>query len=104
MNVEDIPADDLMTMTARFVRGFKALGCDPHCHCCEKKIEVGMKFKLAFIKRPQYNILSGPDSADEMLCYHCTPAKLLALEKAARNASMERLRRGGFTRAPQDKG
>ena len=94
--VDDIAPDEMCTMTAQLDRAFRALDCEPECHCCEKPILIGHKFKLAYIKRPEGGWID-PESTDEMLCYHCSPAKLLAMEKVAMDARDAR-RSGGFTR------
>ncbi len=90
--VEDIPPDEIVEMTVTLDRAFRAVGCEPECHCCEKPILIGHKFKLALVVDPFYK-----QSTDQMLCYHCTPAKLLEAEKAVRFAYAQR-QAGGFTR------
>lgn len=49
--IENIPADELIVMSAIFHRAFNAAGCDPMCHCCQTMIPVGAKFKLATIRK-----------------------------------------------------
>lgn len=95
--IDDIPPDEMIELTESMKRAFLALDCDPECHCCGKPIEIGQKFKLAYIERPKGG-WTDPDSTDEMLCYHCTPEKLLAQEKEQRE-ERERRSRGGYTRA-----
>ena len=99
MNVADIPADDLLTLTAPMARAFRTEGCEPACHCCGKDIEIGRKFKLAFIPTPStYCPQFVPQGEDVMLCYHCTPAKLVEVRERQRKAR-ERQRAGhGFIR------
>ena len=63
--IDQIPADQTVVMTATLERAFKAAGCDPTCHCCQAEITIGEAFKLAMI-----------DATDEMLCDNCTPHKL----------------------------
>lgn len=50
MTVEEIPSDELVKMTKFWHRAFNAAGCDPICHCCQKKLPTGSKFKLATIE------------------------------------------------------
>jgi hypothetical protein len=50
MTIEEIPADEVTVMTADLHRLFNAAGCDPWCHCCHKKLKVGMNFKLATVE------------------------------------------------------
>lgn len=88
--LDAIDADEICTLTETLDRAFRAAGCVPECHCCGRTIRTGRKFKLAYIERTQWPHVS----TDEMLCYRCTPAKLLEKE----NAQLERMTRGGFTR------
>ncbi len=46
MNVEDIPANELVKMTKKLDRLFRAVGCVPMCHNCKESIPVGQKFKI----------------------------------------------------------
>ena len=92
--IDDIPADEEVILTATMDRAFKVLGCDPTCHCCEEEINIGDVFKLACV-----------DNEDEMLCAKCTPEQLIAKQKAAQAeavqlslASASYLRSGGFSR------
>lgn len=50
MTVEEIPSDELVTMTDFWHRAFNASGCDPMCHCCKKMIPVDNYFKLSTIE------------------------------------------------------
>ncbi len=89
MNINEIPSNELVVMTDFWHRAFNAAGCDPGCHCCEKSIPAGAKFKLSTIRdsKEQYtnhpNILQDAiDQYDEivetkevMLCDECTPEK-----------------------------
>ncbi len=96
--VDDIPADDVVELTAAIARAFRTEGCEPTCHCCNKAIAIGRKFKLAFIPIPPANcsqFATKPEGNDVMLCYRCTPAKLVVeLEKRARARARERAGRG----------
>ncbi len=47
--IEDIPADEIVTMTEYWHKAFKASGCSPMCHCCFKKINIGNGFKLGTV-------------------------------------------------------
>lgn len=89
MTIEEIPSDELVTMTDFWHRAFNAAGCNPGCHCCEKLIPVGTNFKLSTIKdaKPQHtnypDILQGAineydnivETKEVMLCARCTPEK-----------------------------
>jgi len=97
MTIDDIEPDEICEMTALLDRAFRAVDCEPECHCCKKPILIGQNFKLAYIKRPDSYVLR--DSTDEMLCEKCTPAKLLRAEKKARTSMLAyRQQHGGFTR------
>lgn len=84
-NLEEIPADVVVEMTAELTRAFKICDCDPTCHCCGKAIEPGTKFKLAYIRSLddfsvtyQHGFTS---NEDEMLCRDCTAADLITYKK-----------------------
>ncbi len=63
--IDDIPADEEVVLTATLDRMFKAAGCDPTCHCCENALDIGDTFKLACV-----------DVDDQMLCANCTTEDL----------------------------
>lgn len=75
MKIEEIPADEVVKMTANLSRLFKAGGCAPMCHACAEKIKVGDNFKLSTIVSAirrgsmNYTDLSG---REVMLCEKCT--------------------------------
>lgn len=84
--IEQIPADEVIEMTALFHRLFNAGGCNPMCHCCMKMLPVGSIFKLSTveqmlyemaegnIRRYGYKIRTGEVKTKEvMLCEDCTP-------------------------------
>ena len=96
VKVADIPADDVLTLTAALARAFRTENCEPACHCCGKDIQIGRKFKLAFIPSKEPLSLFS-DGHDVMLCYHCTPAKLAIAREKERVARMRRAGHG-FTR------
>ena len=57
MNVEEMPADELVVMTQHWHKAFNVHGCNPMCHCCGKFIGVGEKFKLATtLVRPEWHV------------------------------------------------
>ncbi len=77
MNVEDIKPDEIVVLTEEMRRVFVAAGCEPECHACFKRLNLGVSFKLATVKRRRQ---SGHDRVryDVMLCATCTPADLPA--------------------------
>lgn len=104
MKVADIPADDVLMLTAALARAFRAENCEPACHCCGKGIEIGRKFKLAFIPTPSANcsqFATAPEGEDVMLCYHCTPAKLAVVREKQRKARARERAGRGFIREHQ---
>lgn len=79
MSIEEIPADELVEMTELWHRSFNAAGCNPVCHCCDKMINVGDKFKLGVTStfRTYPDIKTGEykrydNSIDVMLCDNCS--------------------------------
>lgn len=102
--INEIKSDVLMGMTENLIRAFRIKGCDPACHCCNKKIEAGDKFKLAEVKA----VVAGSfyedaklETNDEMLCGKCTPVELANSRKKQRKRDKSRWmagRTGGFTR------
>lgn len=89
MTLDDIPADEMRTMTKDMARLFLAAKCEPECHCCFADIEVGMRFQLASV-----------DGTDEMLCYECSPSDLVEKRNRDKRALEARLARpyGGYSR------
>ncbi len=75
--LDDIPADETLTLTKHIDRLFRAAGCEPTCHCCQEKIEVGETFKLATV--PPYKAVWNPtdETEDVMLCHQHSAADLL---------------------------
>ena len=83
MNLDDINANEPVTMTADLVRLFRAAGCSPTaCHACGKKLLVGHVFKLVPHTKP------GQAASDEMCCDKCDSRKLDARDQ--RNATERR--------------
>lgn len=82
MNVEEIPANEVVIMTDFWHRSFNAAGCNPACHCCDRLITVDDKFKLGItstfrnypsIKTGEYERYD--NNIDVMLCDKCTVKK-----------------------------
>ena len=46
MTLDEVPADQIMTLTPELDRAFKAAGCKPECHVCRNTIVVGKDFEL----------------------------------------------------------
>lgn len=87
MNLEEIPADEIVVLSAQLNRAFRSVGCQPGCHCCKKSIDVGDEFKLAMVEQVEAAGLSSRmrgEPRDEMLCTDCTPAKLLRKRRKAK--------------------
>ena len=85
--LNDIPADEIIVLSAQFDRAFRAVGCTPSCHCCRTSLEIGDKFKLAMVEQVEAAGLSSRmrgEPRDEMLCTDCTPAKLLRKRRKAK--------------------
>lgn len=79
MNIEEIPADKLVAMTANLSRLFKAGGCAPMCHACATSIKVGQNFKLStLVTAVMKGSLNYTDleSREVMLCENCTTTDL----------------------------
>lgn len=72
--IDDIPADETLTMTPILIRAFRAVGCIPSCHCCLKDIAAGQDFKLATVRaKHKYDM----ENTDQMLCGKCTPQMMV---------------------------
>lgn len=96
MKIEEIPADKIVTMTKELHRLFKAGGCAPMCHACNKKLTVGESFKLSTlvtaVRKGSLNY-TDLESREVMLCDTCTTEDLnkpeidkIKIEKARRAA------------------
>lgn len=79
MNIEEIPSDEIMAMTEKWHRAFKAAGCAPMCHCCVKELLPESKFKLATVDtHSNKSANSGistwgtTETREVMLCDMCT--------------------------------
>lgn len=85
--IDKIVADVETVMTSVLIRAFKALGCNPACHCCGKELKDGNIFKLAMVTTRPYwsygDMAPSPttETSDEMLCAVCTPERLIAVRK-----------------------
>ncbi len=74
MVLDDVPANTIMALTPELDRLFRFAKCNPTCHACKAKIEVGESFQLLSL-----------DGKDEMLCVACDREKLIeAKAEAAR--------------------
>ena len=99
--IDKIAADEEVIMTSSLKRAFLTEGCDPACHCCKRKIEIGETFKLAFMvtKNPE-QASKHDNNQDEMLCSECSPQMLIDIRK--KQHSNEVIRRNkptwGFSR------
>ncbi len=87
MTLDDIPADQEIQINAEIVRLFRAAGCDPGCHCCLRKIEIGDLFQLAT-----------NDGRDVMLCDRCNVDDLIAAKIKRKRARERNVRQYGFSR------
>ncbi len=67
MTIDDVPADTITVLTSELNRLFKFAKCNPTCHACKVKIEVGASFQLLTLNK-----------RDEMLCVECDREKLIA--------------------------
>ena len=56
MNVEQIPANELVTMTDFWHKAFNAVGCNPQCHCCGKMISTNILFKLSTVTANKHEV------------------------------------------------
>jgi hypothetical protein len=92
MGIEEIPADQKLTMTDEWHRAFKAAGCNPMCHCCGEYISNGKVFKLATVNT-LYKM--NGESKEVMLCDECTVEKMNALTEARKKEIEERSANGG---------
>jgi hypothetical protein len=81
-------ADVLATMTEEMHHLFMVNGCDPTCHCCNKKISVGMGYKLGHVTKQNcieasklkcYRLFKSDDEHDVMLCesVNCSPHAMI---------------------------
>lgn len=75
--LDDIKANEVVTMTRTWSLLFQHAGCDPTCHGCNKKLPPGCLFKLATVET------RGNASKEVMLCDVCTPASVKKAKKAA---------------------
>lgn len=99
-SIDDIKANEIVTMTRTWHKLFNAAGCDPTCHDCEKKIPIGSKFKLATMPN-ELEILQDAPEADKgketrevMLCETCDSQKFMArLRKEDRAYTREKRQR-----------
>lgn len=87
MTIEEIPADQVVIMNEYWHRAFNAAGCDPACHCCWNKIQIGVPFKLGTVQTIPGISTNYPNTLQEaidtydevstskevMLCEKCTP-------------------------------
>lgn len=64
MTVEEIPSDKVFKMTNFWHRAFNAAGCNPQCHCCYKKINVGGSFKLATVRDVSTDMAGSANTGD----------------------------------------
>lgn len=86
MKLDDIKADESVTMTAGLIRLFAAAGCNPTlCHACGHKLIEGSVFKLVSHTKP------GADAAtDEMCCDRCGEPELVQRDKLAQAQPRQR--------------
>jgi hypothetical protein len=106
MSIEQIPADELVTMTELWHRAFNAAGCNPMCHCCHKWISVDVEFKLATVQQIPTKEFSKQDgwafnpvriedesgditTREVMLCDTCTPKMFLEKQKEELQKNLE---------------
>ena len=83
MNINDLKIDTIINMTAEMHRIFIAGGCNPTCHCCNNKIKINEKYKLASVSSELIN--SAPElfrtllEHEVMLCesVFCSPGKMV---------------------------
>lgn len=96
--VLDIPADEIVTMTADLYQEFCHFGCVPACHLTGAWINIGDKFKLATvdvaIKRGSLNY-TDTESREVMLSPGASVDELKKLEQGKRTAEIERRAKGG---------
>ena len=104
MTLDDIPADETLTMTAQMDRLFRIADCAPTCHCCTEPIKVGELFKLATCEVLRFTGASTPKKTkleDIMLCGNCDRDDLKRMQrnKMARVAKWRRDNpRAGYSR------
>jgi len=95
MTLDDIPADKILELTVELDRLFKAAGCEPACHVCLRKIDLGEQFQLLSF-----------EGTDEMLCVSCDRDKLarkkwmIAYPDPGNRPRYE----GGYSRPPLPRG
>jgi hypothetical protein len=83
MDVNGIPTDTIITMTNEMHRSFIAGDCNPTCHCCNKGICVGDKYKLAHVSSEiaskVYGVFKTTSDHEVMLCNKptCTPDQMI---------------------------
>jgi hypothetical protein len=92
-SLDEIKADKTYKLTQLQRRLFLVAGCDPACHACKTKIDVGDAFKLVSHK-----------GTDEMCCANCDIPELEVrdkrLQQARKNNQRNERRDGtwGFSR------
>lgn len=117
MSIETLPSNKLIEMTELFHRAFNAAGCNPMCHCCEKMIPIGDKFKLSTVQPLSCPVYDGDsfsaqeqlkkegkldfcstvaplweESKEVMLCAACTPEKFKEKEMKYYKGEVKRIR------------
>lgn len=107
-SIDSIPSDVEVVMTEDLARAFRLCDCEPCCHCCGNGIEVGEKFKLAYIKSCGHFTVTyhtgethkNRKTEDEMLCQQCTPADLIYYKRKLWDKSRASFdnRHSGYTR------
>ena len=96
MTLDKIKANEEQEMTANLLRLFKAAGCSPTvCHACQRRIKVGMQFKLIPHKKYDQGTMT-----DEMCCDRCAAPELVRRDKRASRlyAPPDVARLGGYSR------
>ena len=94
MTLDDIPADQIFTLTLELERLFRFARCVPKCHACDCPIVVGEDFQL--ISCIWYKGTHFEEAVDEMVCGNCDRAKLEAAKERARQEAAAS--RGGYSR------
>jgi hypothetical protein len=49
-DIESIKSNEIVVMNKTLQRLFRIAGCDPACHCCSRKLNIGANFKLAEVE------------------------------------------------------
>jgi hypothetical protein len=98
MTLDELPADQIFTMTIELERLFKFARCTPECHGCEHPINIGEDFQLlsmVFDKGTYYE-----DERDTMVCGTCDRAQLRARLEATdeERRQAREAPRGGYSR------